>query len=260
VRVVEAFVNVPTFKETWLLIFGAVMGAALAGSAISMGGTRFIATILCCIGAIIVLLAGQWLAPSAAPPPPPPHPPVGMTREEFKKAQDEYVTKFDKFVKPREQIMVEAAKAAAEFGKVVVNYLVLGNVGGLGALVVLAQIMHDSDTIWITKQFWTAAAFACGAALAVIVAGVAHFNYASHASSYEMQAKRDDHWIRSVGFGFDENWRRATDVWMMDVQLKANRRANITNALSVLFVLLSASFWVYGAIKLAMSISGIAPH
>ena len=180
-----------------------------------------------------------------------------MTRDEFKRAQDEYVGKFDKLVKPRELIMVEAAKAAADFAKMVINYLVLGNAGGLGALIVLAPLMRDSDQLWIAKQFCTAAAFAGGAALAVSVAVIAHFNYASHAASYDMQAKRDDSWIRSLEFKMDENWRRETETWMRSQQVRHNRRANITNALSVVAIIASAALWVYGAISLAMSVGAM---
>ncbi len=203
---------------------------------------------------MLVRLKQWWTSKSKAAPPPPPHPPVGMMRDQFKVAQADYIAKFDKFVRPSQLTKIEAAKTAADFGKMIITYLVLGNAGGLGALVVLAPIMGETKS-WLAQQFWTACFFAAGAVLGVIVAAMAHYNYAAHAASYDLQAKRDDSWIKSAEFGFDENWRREMDTWTYGMQMKANQRANITNALSVAFVLLSAIFWACGAVKLAMNVA-----
>lgn len=191
-----------------------------------------------------------------APVPPPPHPPLGMPPAQYKAAQDAYVDKFDKLVKPTQQTEVEAAKVAADFGKMVITYLVLGNSGGLAALVVLAPLMHNVNQVWLAQQLLTATAFAGGAALGVALAVVAHFNYSSHAGAFGMQWQRHDNWVMAVEFGLAPQWQRATDEWLAHMQQKANRRADLTNALSVVVFMASAASWVYGAVSLAMSVIG----
>jgi|HubBroStandDraft_5_1064220.scaffolds.fasta_scaffold1109662_1 hypothetical protein len=62
-------------------------------------------------------------------------PPVAVTtRLEFAEAQKRYVDKHDKLVKPSQQMAIEGAKATADFGKMIITFLVVGNVGGLTAL------------------------------------------------------------------------------------------------------------------------------
>lgn len=178
--------------------------------------------------------------------------PVGMPDSQFKDAQDRYVAKFDKLVKPSQTIAVEAAKAAADFGKTVINYMVIGNAGGLGALIVVAPLVPDKS--WLAHQFWPAAAFALGTSLGVVIAVTAHFNYASHAKFYFDQARRDTEWLKSVEFEFDKDWRAATDKWLAAEQATASRRANISNIFSVLIFTASAICWSYGALSLTTSL------
>jgi hypothetical protein len=156
--------------------------------------------------------------------------------------------------------MVEAAKQSADFGRLVINYLVVGNAGGLAALVVLAPIMQETNKLWLAQQLLTAIAFGFGAALGVAVAVVAHFNYASHGASFWAQSKRDEAWLKVIEFGLGQQWHGATDAWLAAQQERANTRANITNWMSVTAVMASAACWVYGAINLAMSIHGMGPR
>jgi len=191
--------------------------------------------------------------------PPPPHPPTGMTPAAFKQAQDDYVTKYDKLVKHNQLLAAEAFKLAADAGKAVYTWLVLGNTGGLAAIVVLAPIMHESNHVFLQQQFCNALAFGFGAAFAVGVAVIAHFNYASHATYLVMQSRRDDNWLKGTEFNLQPQWRAAMDTWIGRIQDTANSRANFTNVLSVVFVIVSAACWVYGSVSLVMSVGRSVP-
>lgn len=185
---------------------------------------------------------------------PPPQLPPGMTLQQFQQAQDSYVTKYDKLVKSDLQLSVEAFKAAADFGKLAVTYLLLGNTGGLAALVVLAPIMRDTNQLWLGQQLWTAICFAGGAILAVAIVAVVHFNFTSHGWTLWAQAKRNDVWIKGVDFGLSPQWKSAMNDHFAKVEETNSKRANLTNLLSVLFFLSSATCWGIGAILLAIHV------
>lgn len=199
----------------------------------------------------------RWPFKRASKLPPPPAPSSNLTLQQFKRAQDDYVDKHDKLVKPAIQIVVEAAKQSADFGKMVINYMVFGNVGGLAALTALAPLMHDTNKMWLSQQLWPALAFGVGAALGVGIAVVAHFNYASHAAYFIVKSQRDEAWLKAIEFGLGQQWHTATDAWMAQQQDRASARANITNLLSVVVFAISAGLWVYGAISLAISIQSL---
>lgn len=193
-----------------------------------------------------------------APMQPPPHPPVGMTPQQFKAAQDAYVEKYAKLVHPIRLIAVEATRLAADFGKRAITFAVLGNAGGLAALVVLAPMMHETNKAWLQQQLWTAVAFAAGAAIAVGVAIIAHFNYSAHAWNMARDFQRNDQWIRSLEFGLNQTWHQQNDAWLAAQQAAANRRADRTNLLSVIAYIAAAGCWIFGAVSMVKSISAAA--
>lgn len=187
--------------------------------------------------------------------PPADPPPSLMTAKAFSEAQQRYLAKYEKIVRPNLAEAWEAAKLASDYFKMAVTYLVLGNTGGLAALVVLAPLLHEGNRLWLSQQTTIAVLFAAGAFLGVAVAVVAYYNFLHHIRASQSRAGRLDSWIMRPEFNLTPQWQEQIQDWYVAVQRNAERHANASLVVSIIVFAASGLCWAVGAILLAAAVS-----
>jgi hypothetical protein len=181
-------------------------------------------------------------------------PPVSMSRQEFAEAQRRFVEKHDKIVKPSQQMAIEGAKATADFGKTLVTFLVVGNVGGLTALLALQPIMRDSNQIWLSQQIGPALSFAVGLFLAVAAAVVGFLSMMFGVQTRWNIAHHHEVSIQQAEFGSDLTWainamRRHYLLWR-----RFDAVAEAASWIAFGLLLASGAAWTGGAYLLTRNV------
>jgi hypothetical protein len=184
-------------------------------------------------------------------------PPLGLDREQHSAAQKVYAEKYDKLVKPELTLAADFARMSVEYGKTTVSYLLLGNSGGLGALVAVYPLVRESNQLWLAQQIPVAIAFAAGLFFAASSGAVAYYNFTRNATARWALATNTDLWIKKTDFQLD-----ATKVDPLlrhneAVFKRAIRQADLAYRAALSFALVSALAWAAGAVLLTIGVSRI---
>jgi hypothetical protein len=245
-------------------LWAAVIGAALYGTAASIGTeapAKWWVVMIVCTAVIIAVIIGLWLLWKRANPEQiPPPPPVVMTEDAFREAQRRYIEKHEKLVKPDNALAVELIKLGTDFGKMTVTYLVVGNGGGLAALLAIHPLLRDGNQIWLVQQVWVAVAFAIGLFLAVLTAAIGYLTFIGGIRTRWSMAHHNAVWISRSEFGTDATWVQNEMARHFRIWRRGDRFSEVALFLATVTAITSGLFWAGGAFLLARNVMAAFPQ
>ena len=83
------------------------------------------------------------------------------------------------------------------------TYLLIGNGGGLAALLAIYPAVHDVNHIWLGQQLLVAMSFSVGAALGFLAGTMGYLNFFLIAHLRFSIANLNELWIKEAEFGTD---------------------------------------------------------
>jgi hypothetical protein len=185
-----------------------------------------------------------------------PPPPVDMPDEAFREAQRRFIDKHDKIVKPDNALAVELIKTGADYGKLTVSYLAIGNGTGLAALLAIYPLIREGNAVWLGQQFGVAVAFGIGLFLAAATGAVAYVSYMGAGRTRWNMANYNAVWITQVEFGSDRTWAKTTMDEYFRLWRRGDRISDISTYIAVVLAIGSGGCWVAGALMLVDHLSG----
>ena len=172
-------------------------------------------------------------------------------------AQKDYVEKHAKWVQPDVTLGAEFFRIGSEYARLTISYLVLGNAGGLTALLAVFPLVRDSNQTWLVNQTHVAIVFAVGLFFGGTSGALAYYNYTMHGIARWGRAANNDLLLKMVDYKFD---RDKVEQAMSDNWTKIDSydfHAGLSYRVSVYCALISACAWSVGAYLLVVAISRI---
>jgi hypothetical protein len=173
----------------------------------------------------------------------------------FNDAQQRFIEKHDKLVRPDHQLAVELVKAGAEYGKQTVTFLVVGNAGGLAALLALHPLLRDTNQLWLVHQVWVAALFATGLFFGSLTAAFAYLSFLGGVQTRWNIAHSNSVWIARMEFGSDPVWATKTQEAHRQRWTWFDKFSVVTSWIAVGCAVVSGLLWAIGAFLLARNVT-----